>query len=232
MIFGLMIWSPWWWLIIPGVALSIYAQIKVSSTYNRYLEVPAGSGLSGAQAARAVLDEAGLQNVPVEEVPGHLTDHYDPTKRALFLSSENYRGNSLSAIGVAAHEAGHALQHKAAYAPMTLRQTLVPATQFASNAIYFMFFLSLFLNIAKLATLAVVIYGILFLFQVVTLPVEFDASRRAKQQLLRLGLIDSREHSAVNKVLGAAALTYVAAMVYALLELVHWILIARNSQRD
>ena len=227
-----MIWSPWWWLIIPGVALSIYAQIKVSSTYNRYLEVPAGSGLSGAQAARAVLDEAGLQNVPVEEVPGHLTDHYDPTKRALFLSSENYRGNSLSAIGVAAHEAGHALQHKAAYAPMTLRQTLVPATQFASNAIYFMFFLSLFLNIAKLATLAVVIYGILFLFQVVTLPVEFDASRRAKQQLLRLGLIDSREHSAVNKVLGAAALTYVAAMVYALLELVHWILIARNSQRD
>jgi len=232
MMLGLMIWSPWWWLVIPGVVLSIYAQIKVSSTYNRYLEVPAGSGLTGAQAARAVLDDAGLQNVPVEEVPGHLTDHYDPTKRALFLSSENFHGNSLSAIGVAAHEAGHALQHKAAYAPMTIRQTLVPATQFASNAIYFMFFLSLFLNIAKLAMLAVLVYGILFLFQVVTLPVEFDASRRAKQQLLRLGLIDTREHSAINKVLGAAALTYVAAMVYALLELVHWILIARNSERD
>ncbi len=229
---GLMIWSPWWWLVIPGVVLSIYAQIKVSSTYNRYLEVPASSGLTGAQAARAVLDDAGLQNVPVEEVPGHLTDHYDPAKRALFLSSENFHGNSLSAIGVAAHEAGHALQHKAAYAPMTIRQTLVPATQFASNAIYFMFFLSLFLNIAKLAMLAVLVYGILFLFQVVTLPVEFDASRRAKQQLLRLGLIDTREHSAINKVLGAAALTYVAAMVYALLELVHWILIARNSERD
>ena len=232
MMLGLMIWSPWWWLVIPGVVLSIYAQIKVSSTYNRYLEVPASSGLTGAQAARAVLDDAGLQNVPVEEVPGHLTDHYDPAKRALFLSSENFHGNSLSAIGVAAHEAGHALQHKAAYAPMTIRQTLVPATQFASNAIYFMFFLSLFLNIAKLAMLAVLVYGILFLFQVVTLPVEFDASRRAKQQLLRLGLIDTREHSAINKVLGAAALTYVAAMVYALLELVHWILIARNSERD
>jgi len=230
--FGLMIWNSWWWLVIPGVLFSIYAQIKVSSTYNRYLQVPAGRGLTGAEAARDVLDDAGLQNVPVEEVPGHLTDHYDPTKRALFLSSENYHGNSISAVGVAAHEAGHALQHKAAYAPMTLRQSLVPATQFASNAIYFMFFLSMFLHLAKFASLAVLLFGIIFLFQLVTLPVEFDASRRAKQQLLRLGLIDNREHSAVNKVLGAAALTYVAAMVYSLLELVQWMLIARNSDRD
>lgn len=224
-------WNPWWWLVIPGVLLSIYAQIKVTSTYNRYLGVAAGSGLTGAQAAREVLDAAGLQNVPIEEVPGHLTDHYDPTKRALFLSSENYHGHSLSAVGVAAHEAGHALQHKAAYAPMTIRQTLVPATHFASNAIYFLFFLSFFLHLAQLATLAVVGFGIILLFQVVTLPVEFDASRRAKQQLLRLGLIDNQEQSVVNKVLGAAALTYVAAMVYSLLELLQWILIARDRDR-
>lgn len=226
-----MMWNPWWWLVIPGVLLSIYAQIKVTSTYNRYLGVAAGSGLTGAQAAREVLDAAGLQNVPIEEVPGHLTDHYDPTKRALFLSSENYHGHSLSAVGVAAHEAGHALQHKAAYAPMTIRQTLVPATHFASNAIYFLFFLSFFLHLAQLATLAVVGFGIILLFQVVTLPVEFDASRRAKQQLLRLGLIDNQEQSVVNKVLGAAALTYVAAMVYSLLELLQWILIARDRDR-
>src|SRR6266566_7495725 len=134
MMFGLMIWNSWWWLVIPGVLFSIYAQLKVSSTYNRYLQVPAGRGLTGAEAARDVLDDAGLQNVPVEEVPGHLTDHYDPTKRALFLSSENYHGNSIAAVGVAAHESGHALQHKAAYAPLRLRMAMVPITQFASYA--------------------------------------------------------------------------------------------------
>jgi Zn-dependent membrane protease YugP len=232
MMFGLMILDGWWWMMIPGLVLGLYAQMRLSSAYGRYLGVAAMRGVTGAGAAREILDEAGLRDVPVEEVPGHLTDHYDPTKRALFLSSENFRGNSISAVGVAAHEAGHALQHKARYAPMTIRQTLVPATQFASNAIYGMFFLSFLLNIANLATIAVVAYGVLFLFQFVTLPVEFDASRRAKEQLVRLGLIDNREHEAVNKVLGAAALTYVAAMIYALLELLHWILILRNNNRN
>src|SRR6266571_539675 len=120
MMFGLMVLDQWWWMMIPGLLLGLYAQFKVSSAYTRFLRVPASSGTSGAQTAREILDEAGLQSVPVEEVPGHLTDHYDPTKRALFLSSENFHGHSLAALGVAAHEAGHALQHKAAYTPMAI----------------------------------------------------------------------------------------------------------------
>src|SRR5438477_5088030 len=235
MMFGLMIWNSWWWLVIPGVLFSIYAQIKVSSTYNRYLQVPAGRGLTGAEAARDVLDDAGLQNVPVEEVPGHLTDHYDPTKRALFLSSENYHGNSISAVGVAAHEAGHALQHQAAYAPMQIRQTLVPVTQFASTAAMWISFGGMIVGLPFLKSIigiAIAAFAVITLFQIVTLPVEFDASRRAKQQLLRLGLIDNREHAGVNAVLNAAALTYVAGMVASLFQLLHLVMIARSDDRD
>src|SRR5437867_3022075 len=121
-------------LFIPGVILGLYAQFKLMATYGRYARVPTSNGLTGAQAARAILNHAGLSNMPVQEVGGHLTDHYDPTKKALFLSSENFHGNSLAAVGVAAHEAGHALQEKAAYGPMHLRMAMVPITQFASVA--------------------------------------------------------------------------------------------------
>src|SRR6266516_8059337 len=117
MMLGMMIFDQWAWLILPGFLLGLYAQFKVQSAYSRYLQVPAGSGLTGAETARQILDEAGLDSMPVEEVPGHLTDHYDPLKKALFLSSENYQGRTVAAVGVAAHEAGHALQHKAAYVP-------------------------------------------------------------------------------------------------------------------
>jgi Zn-dependent membrane protease YugP len=158
--------------------------------------------------------------------------HYDPSKHALFLSSENFHGRSIAAVGVAAHETGHALQHQAAYAPLKARMALVPVTQFASNAAIFLCFGGLFIGLAKLATLGIVIYGIIAVFQLITLPVEFDASRRAKQQLVRLGLIDSHEHGAVSDVLGAAALTYVAAMVATLFTLLHFIMIARGSNRD
>src|ERR1051326_1962042 len=120
------IFADYWWMAIPGLLLGIYAQIKLSSTYNKYLEIGTASGLTGEQAARAILDDAGLPDVPIEEVGGHLTDHYDPTKRALFLSSENYHGNSIAAVGVAAHECGHALQQQAAYAPMNFRMAIVP----------------------------------------------------------------------------------------------------------
>src|SRR6478752_3610124 len=124
--------GDYWWFAIPGLLLGLYAQAKLSSTYGKYSQVSNASGMTGAQAAREVLDSAGLQSMPVNEVGGHLTDHYDPTKRALFLSSENYHGNSIAAVGVAAHEAGHALQHQAAYAPLDLRMAMVPVTQFAS----------------------------------------------------------------------------------------------------
>jgi len=216
----------------PGLLLGIYAQIKLSSTYKKYMQIRNAAGLTGAQAAREILDGSGLSQMPVQEVGGHLTDHYDPIKKALFLSSENYHGNSLAAVGVSAHEAGHALQHKAAYAPLKWRMMLVPATQFASTAVYGIFFASFLFGLAKLAWIAVGVFGVITLFQLVTLPVEFDASRRAKEQLLRLGLIDNREGAAVGQVLNAAALTYVAAMVAAAMELLHWVLIARASDRD
>ena len=224
----------YWWLAIPGLLLGIYAQIKLSSTYNRYSEVPARSGLTGAEAAREILDHAGLSNMPVEEIDGHLTDHFDPAKKALFLSSENYRGNSLAAVGVAAHESGHALQQQAAYGLFNLRMWLVPATQFATSASYGLFFLGMFLGgalFAKLIAIAVILFAVITLFQVVTLPVEIDASRRAKQQLLKLGLVQPDEGPAISKVLNAAAMTYVAAMVTSVLQLLRLILLA-NRRRN
>src|SRR3954465_8153235 len=136
------IFDQWWWFFLPGMLLGLYAQFKLTAAYNKYIQVPTQSGLSGAEAAREVLDSAGLTEVPIGEVPGHLTDHYDPTKRALFLSSENFHGRSVAAVGVAAHEAGHALQHKAAYFPLHLRMTLVPITNIASQAVYWIMLLA------------------------------------------------------------------------------------------
>src|SRR6185295_5098300 len=170
-----MLFNHYWWLVIPGVLLGIYAQIKLSAAYSKYSRVPVDSGLSGAEAAREILDGAGLHSVPIEEVGGHLTDHYDPTKKALFLSSENFRSRSIAAVGVAAHEAGHALQHKAAYAPLNLRMMLVPVTQFASYAWIGVFILGMVMGLAKFLWIAVGIFAVMTLFQLVTLPVEFDA---------------------------------------------------------
>jgi hypothetical protein len=220
----------WWVFFLPGLVLGIYAQIKLSSAYRRYIQVGSRSGLTGAEAARSILDSAGLQGMHIYEVGGHLTDHYDPTKRALFLSSENFHGHSLAAIGVAAHEAGHALQHKAAYAPLQLRMWLVPVTSFASYAWAGLSVLGFIIPalFIKFIGIAIAIFLVLTFFQVVTLPVEFDASRRAKEQLQRLGLIGREEATGVSKVLSAAAMTYVAAMVTSLLQLLHLLMIARN----
>lgn len=216
---------------IPGLLIGIYAQIKLSSAYGKYSRQGVDSGLSGAEAAREILDQAGLNNVPVQEVGGRLTDHYDPTKRALFLSSENFRGRSLAAVGVAAHESGHALQHQAAYAPLNIRMALVPVTQFASMAYMGIFFVGVFLHAFKVVLpIIIAIFAILTLFQLVTLPVEFDASRRAKEQLFRLGIVREHERGAVRKVLDAAALTYVAALVSSVMQLLYYVTLARNSR--
>jgi Zn-dependent membrane protease YugP len=228
---AMLIFDRWWWFILPGILLGLYAQLRLSSSYSRYSQVPTHSGLSGAEAARAILDHAGLQGVDIHEVPGHLTDHYDPMKRALFLSSENFHERTIAAVGVAAHESGHALQHQAAYAPLKARMVLVPVTSFASNAAIFLSIGGFVIGLAKLAVFGIAIYGIIALFQLITLPVEFDASRRAKEQLVRLGLIDNQEHRGVSNVLGAAALTYVAAMVATLFTLLHFIMIARDNDR-
>src|SRR5580765_4634656 len=167
---------------LPGLLIGIWAQIKLHAAYGKYREVPVESGQTGAEAAREILDRAGLTNVPVAEVPGHLTDHYDPTKRALFLSQENYQGRSVAAVGVAAHEAGHALQHQAAYALFNLRMTLVPITQFASYAYMGIFFMGVIFHLLNVVLpIIIATFAIITLFHLVTLPVEFDASSRAKE---------------------------------------------------
>ncbi|HTY86280.1 MAG TPA: zinc metallopeptidase [Candidatus Acidoferrum sp.] len=225
--------NPLYWLFaLPGLLIGIWAQIKLSSAYGKYSQEPVDSGMTGAQAAREILDRTGLNNVPVQEVPGHLTDHYDPTKRALFLSTENFHGRTVAAVGVAAHEAGHALQHQAAYGLFQARMALVPITQFASFAYMGIFFLGIFLGLIKMVLPVIIaIFAIMTLFQLVTLPVEFDASNRAKEQLFRLGLVHEHERAGVAKVLDAAALTYVAALVSSILTLLYYITLARDSRR-
>jgi Zn-dependent membrane protease YugP len=224
---------------IPGLLLGLYAQFKLSATYGKYMRMPAQSGLSGAQTARRILDNAGLQDVPIEEIPGNLTDHFDPKKRALFLSSANFNERSLAAVGVAAHEAGHALQQKTAYAPLNFRMAIVPVTNFATMASYFILAGSATLRymgtiagptFSHLMLLGIVLFAIVALFQAITLPVEFDASHRAKEQLFRLGLVTGDERGAISQVLSAAALTYVAALVTALLQLLYWISVARDRR--
>ena len=221
----------YWWVVIPGVLLGMYAQFKLMSVYGRYTQVGNAAGMTGAQAAREVLDSAGLHNMPVNEVPGHLTDHYDPTKKALFLSSENYHGTSIAAVGVAAHEAGHALQHKAAYAPLHIRMAMVPITNFASMAWAIIALLGWFMGmLPQFLSIAIVLFTIIALFQLITLPVEYDASRRAKEQLFRLGLVSENERPGVAKVLNAAALTYVAALVTSVLQLLQFVMMARDRR--
>jgi len=224
---------------IPGLLLGLYAQFKLSSTYSRYMRVGVQSGLSGAQAAREILDSAGLNDVPVAEIPGQLSDHYDPQKRALFLSSANFHEHSLSAVGVAAHEAGHALQQRAGYAPMNFRMAIVPVVNFASRASGFFLMGSILLysmhfiagaTFSHLLTIGIILFAVGTLFQLITLPVEFDASRRAKEQLARLGIINSSEGPAVKQVLSAAAMTYVAGLVTAVLQLLYWISVARRNR--
>ena len=229
--------SPWDLLMIPGMLLGFYAQMKVSAAYSRYSQVRARSGLTGEQAARRILDAAGLPQMPIYETPGHLSDHYDPLKKALFLSGENFHGESLAALGIAAHEAGHALQHKAAYGPLNLRMAMVPVVNIASMGSW----IALAIGMVLMATRAVApqtastvmgvgigLFAILTFFQLVTMPVEIDASSRAKQQLVSLGLVGRDELPGVSTVLSAAALTYVAALTSSVLELLRIIMIARQ----
>lgn len=218
---------------LPAMALGLWAQFKLSSAYGKFSRVGLYSGLTGAEAAREILDHAGLRDVPVQEVGGHLTDHYDPTKRALRLSSGNFHGRSIAAVGVAAHEAGHALQHQAAYAPLNLRMALVPVTQFASYAWIGIIILGSVLGgalFAKMLWVAIGIFSVMMFFQLITLPLDFDASKRAKEQLVSMGIVRGNESEGVSKVLNAAALTYVAALVSSVMTLLYYLMLARNSR--
>ncbi len=226
----------WALLIIVPLLFGFYAQMRVTSAYNKNVRIPSRGHITGREAAAAVMESAGIHDVEIVRVPGQLTDHYDPSKKRLALSEFNYDGTSLAALGVAAHEAGHAIQHKVGYSMMTLRQTLVPVTQIASGASQFLIIIGIVLG-AKAAggiflTLGAVALATICLFQLVTLPVEFDATARAKAQLVNLGIVDRDEMPGVNQTLDAAALTYVAAFVASLGSLLHILMIIMGGRRD
>ena len=218
-------------LILVPIVIGMYAQAKVSSAYEKYSRVASRSGATGRDAAEAVLLAAGVDGVRIVEIDGRLTDHYDPTKKVLALSRENYRGTSLAALGVSAHEAGHAIQHKFNYAPLNLRMALVPITNFACSLLPIIM-LGGFLLFNSMLTIyaGVAVYLILTVFQLVTLPVEFDASARAKARLRDLALVDGSEQKGVSEVLDAAAFTYVAAFISSLGWLLY-LLSAANNRR-
>ena len=218
-----------WLLFILVFVFALYAQMRVSGAYAKNSQIPSRGRITGREAAEAVMTRAGITDVEIVEIPGHLTDHYDPLNRRLCLSSENYRGTSLAALGVATHESGHAIQHKVGYKALQARMALVPVTQFTSSLLPFIMFGGFFFGFGgMLLDLGIIVYAVLSLFQLITLPVEFDASRRAKVELVGLGILDRDEMPGVNETLNAAALTYVAAFVTALMNLL-WLLSMRRN---
>jgi Zn-dependent membrane protease YugP len=213
--------------VVPMV-IGLWAQHRVKSTFARNLEVPASHGMTGAEVARRILDSNGMNEVPVEETPGQLSDHYDPRSRSVHLSPEVYNGRSISSTAVGSHEVGHAIQHARSYAFFQFRSAMWPAVQFASN-IWLLFLIGgLFLNILGFIFVAVVLYSVAVLFQIVTLPVEFDASRRAKEQLTSMGLVAAQEREGVKSVLNAAAWTYVAGALAAVAILLYYLSLLSN----
>jgi Zn-dependent membrane protease YugP len=214
--------------LIPGMALSMWASFKTKSAFKKYSKVRAASGMTGAQAARVMLDRAGLQAVTIKRSHGFLSDHYNPLNRSLNLSQEVYDLPSLASIGVACHEAGHAIQHAKHYKPLWLRSMLVPTANIGSSMGYIVMMLGLFMSGPEgpgfIFMAGVALFSCVILFQLVTLPVEFDATARAKQLVVADGIITSSERGGMDKVLNAAALTYVAAAVSSLLTLLYFLM--------
>lgn len=220
----------WIWLICAGVPLlfGLWAQMRVKSTFNRYSQVTTRNGLTGAQAAQAVVSYSGLDGVTIRPVAGQLTDHYDPRSRTLNLSESVGQAATVAALGVAAHEAGHAIQDARNYAPMRLRQTVLPAAQFGQSLWFLPVVIGLLVGATGLVTVGLVLFSAVVLFQLVTLPVEFDASKRALVALDSQGLLASDEVDGARAVLRAAALTYVAGFVASLGQLIYFFLISRR----
>ncbi len=215
--------------LLPAMIFALYAQSKVKSTFRKYLRVPTSRGYSGYHVARSILDQNGLRNIPIEIAPGQLSDHYDPRSKTVRLSREVYSGNSIASVSVAAHEVGHALQHARGYIPLNLRNAIVPLASFGSSAAWFFIIAGLFI-MPELMTIGIILYSAAVLFQIITLPVEFNASSRALKLLHSNGFISREEYNPSQKVLRAAALTYVAAMATAIAQLLRLIAI-RDRRR-
>lgn len=212
--------------------LPLYAQMKVKSTYKKYLKVRSTSGMSGAQVARTILDANGLYHVRVVESRGFLSDHYNPMTEIVALSSQNYHEATVAGSAIAAHEVGHAIQHKEAYSFLTLRHRLVPVANISSNASWIFIMIGIFSSMSGMLLLGILLLAAGVVFQIVTLPVEFNASNRAMDQMVSLGIIRNEEERHAKKVLNAAALTYVAAAAVAVLELLRLVLIYTGMSRN
>lgn len=213
--------------------LTIWAQFKVKGNYNKWSRVGATTGMTGAEVARRILDQNGLYDVPIEPVRGQLSDHYDPIKRVVRLSEDNYYGHSVAAVAVAAHEVGHAIQHKEQYSMLVLRHRMFPLVNLTSGIAPFLLLAGLMMGVLQLFGLGVLFFSFAVAFQLVTLPVEFNASSRAKQIMLQNGFIrGAKEERGVNQVLGAAAFTYVASTLLALVELLRFVLLFIMANRE
>ena len=215
-----MFFDPTFIILVPALIVSAWAQFKVSSTFNEYERIESFNRYSGYNVARMLLDDAGLYDVQIETVRGKLSDHYDPTKRILRLSSGIYNGTSVAALGVAAHEVGHAIQHKEKYSALIFRNSIAPAVNFASSMSWLLFIAGIILDFSGLTTVGILLFSAVVVFQLVTLPVEFNASSRALKLLEQRGILYGNEVNGAKKVLNAAALTYVAAAVTSVLSLI------------
>ncbi|MFZ7132047.1 MAG: zinc metallopeptidase [Eubacteriales bacterium] len=222
--------EPTMFILIPGLILAAYAQSKVSSAYNKYLRVANTRGITGADTAREILNKNDLYDIKIELAKGKLSDHYDPRKKILRLSHDVYHGKSVAALAIAAHEVGHAIQHHKQYTPLVLRNSIAPVVSLASNAAWFLFFIGFLFQGTGFMNLGIIFFTSAVIFHIVTLPVEFNASHRAIEQLNATGLIQLNEGTGVKKVLDAAALTYVAATIVAFLQLMRMIIL--RGSRD
>ncbi len=227
-----MFWDPTYILILIGVVLSMAASAMVRRSFARYSSVRSASGLTGAQVAERILSYAGIRDVTVHHIAGNLTDHYNPKTKEIGLSDTVYGSNSVSAIAVAAHECGHVIQHANSYAPLAIRSALVPVANFGSGVSWFLILAGIFFSIYPLITLGIVFFSAAVLFQIVTLPVEFNASRRALNILQDTGILGPAEGQSAKKVLRAAALTYVAGAAAAILQLLRLIILFGRNDRD
>jgi Zn-dependent membrane protease YugP len=224
-------YDPTFIILLPGMILALYAQYRVSSTFRRYSEVRSGTGYTGAQMAAELLRRKGITDVTIEPIQGMLADNYDPRAKVLRLSPDVYESDSLAAIGVAAHETGHALQDRDGYKPLALRSAIVPVATLGTNAAWILFLIGFFIHQTPLMDLGILFFLGYVIFSLITLPVEFNASNRALAVLQGEGLVLPQEAQGVRTVLNAAALTYVAAATVAILNLVR-LLVLRDSRRD
>ena len=220
----------YWILMIFIMLMMGLASKNVQATFNRFSKVPIRNRMTGAQAARYILDSNGLQNVAIERVQGNLSDHYDPRSKVLRLSEPVYDSMSISAVGVAAHEAGHAIQDKIGYAPLMLRQSFIPIANFGSTFGMIVLMIGFFIGTFALCWVGVALYGMAVLASVITLPVEFNASSRALAQLNQYGIVSSEEHAGTKKVLNAAALTYLAAALGAIMTLLYYVMLLMGNR--